>query len=341
MSDSPGTAEASAVPPPGTDPARGTLGRWLKPIVSVSLYALIFWFTDVRKILQQVADARLTYVAAAVLLYAAGQALSAWRWQLLTRPLRLGVRYRKLLSFYFIGMFFNLFLPTIVGGDAVKAWLLARETGATARSTVSVFMERNVGLLALLTIATAAAWWAPPVEVLGLPLLPLAVLLFAGFVAVNLVLLNRRSYALVDRMIAATPLRRLRPRAASLYEAITLYAAAVPEIAGSILLSFAFQVIVIAVVFLNARALHHDFPLTAVAMFVPLISLGGMLPVSVNGLGVREALYILLFGRVGASTELAVALALVYLAVTFVASLPGGVLYAMQDARVGEAGHPR
>jgi len=163
------------------------------------------------------------------------------------------------------------------------------------------------------------------------------VLLFAGFLAVNVVLLNRGAYALVDRIIAATPLARLRPRAAWIYAAITPYASAGPEIAGSILLSFAFQAIVIAVVFLNARALHHDFPLTAVAVFVPLISLGGMLPVSVNGLGVREALYILLFGRVGASTELAVALALVYLAVTFVASLPGGVLYAMHT-RVREAG---
>ena len=44
-------------------------------------------------------------------------------------------------------MFFNLFLPTIVGGDAVKAVLLARETGAPARATMSVFMERNVGLV--------------------------------------------------------------------------------------------------------------------------------------------------------------------------------------------------
>ena len=67
-------------------------------------------------------------------------------------------------------------------------------------------------------------------------------------------------------------------------------------------------------------------------MFVPLISLGGMLPVSVNGLGVREALYILLFGRIGVSTELAVSLALLYLAVTFVASLPGGLMYALQPA---------
>ena len=98
------------------------------------------------------------------------------------------------------------------------------------------------------------------------------------------------------------------------------------------MLSVVFQAVVIGVVFLNARALRYDLPFIAVAVFVPLISLGGMIPVSVNGLGVREALYILLFGRIGASTELSVTLALLYLAVTFVASLPGGVLYALQPA---------
>ena len=67
------------------------------------------------------------------------------------------VRYTRLLAFYFTGMFFNLFLPTIVGGDAVKAVLLARETGAPARATMSVFMERNLGLFALLSIALVAS----------------------------------------------------------------------------------------------------------------------------------------------------------------------------------------
>jgi hypothetical protein len=334
-------AEALAPEPPGPVAAGTGVGRWLKPLVSLSLYVAIFGFTDVGSILDRVASARFEYVAAGVLLYSSGQAMSALRWHLLARPLGLGVRYGRLLSFYFIGMFFNLFLPTIIGGDAVKAWLLARETGATARATVSVFMERNLGLLALLTIATVAAFVAPPVEVLGFSLLAVTALLFAGFVAVNVVLLNRGAYTLVDRAIAASPLARFRPRAASLYEAITPYGGAWRELALSIVLSFAFQGVVIAVVFLNARALHHDFPLTAVAMFVPLISLGGMLPVSVNGLGVREALYILLFGRAGATTELAVALALLYLAVTFVSSLPGGVLYALEGVRVPSAGHPR
>jgi len=313
-------------------PRRRWWGRWLKPAVTVGLYAAIFSSADTRAILARLQDADLGFVAAGVAAYMAGQCASTWKWHLLLAPVGLRVTYRRLLGFYFSGMFFNLFLPTVVGGDAVKAVLLARDTGAPARATISVFMERNVGLLALLSVALGAAMLAPPVEILGVTLVTITVVLFAGFAAVNAALLRRGVYALVDRVIAATPLARIRPRAASLYEAIQPYTRAPGPITAALALSFVFQFVVIGVVFLNARALHHDFPFAAVAVFVPLISLAGMLPVSVNGLGVREALYILLFGRLGASAELSVSLALLYLAVTALASLPGGIVYALQRA---------
>jgi glycosyltransferase 2 family protein len=331
MLDSPGTAAASGLLGPGAVPARRGVGRWLKPLVSVSLYVLIFWFSDTRAILGHLAGARLEYVAVGVLLYVAGQALSTWKWHLLLGPVGLGaVRYTRLLAFYFIGMFFNLFLPTIVGGDAVKALLLARETGAPARAATSVFMERNLGLCALLAIALVAAWRAPAVDIMGVTLSTLTLLLFAGFVAANLVLATRGVYGLVDRIIAATPLGRMRVRAAPLYEAVSAYRSQPRVVAAAVIVSFVFQGVVIAVVFLNARTLNLQFPLSSVAVFVPLISLAGMIPVSVNGLGVREALYIFFFGRLGASTEVSVSLALLYLAVIFIASLPGGIVYALQ-----------
>ena len=69
--------------------------------------------------------------------------------------------------------------------------------------------------------------------------------------------------------------------------------------------------------------------MAALAVFVPLISLSGMIPVSINGLGVRDALYLLFFGRIGLTADVAVSLAFLYVAVTLVASLPGGVLYAV------------
>lgn len=308
------------------------MARWLKILGTLALYALVFYWTDVGQIVRELSRARVDLTALAVLLYAAGQAASALRWKILLAPVRLEASYPRLVGFYFTGMFFNLFLPTIVGGDAVKAMLLARHTGAPARSTMSVFMERNLGLLALVIVAIVAAELAPPVELLGLSLRSVTWILAAGYVAANVVLLSPAAYRLVDRLIAMTPLAGMRARAESLYQAVRPYTSAPREVAGAIVLSFLHQAVVIAVVFLNARALSLDVPLAAVAVFVPLVSLAGMVPVSVNGLGVREALYILLFGRIGVAAESAVSLALLYLAVTILASLPGGVAYLMQPA---------
>lgn len=300
--------------------------------MTAGLYALVFYRVDVGDLASRLASTRLAFVAAGVTVYIAGQMLSAYKWRLLLRPVELTVAYTRLVAFYFIGMFFNIFLPTIVGGDAVKAVLLARETGAPARATMSVFMERNVGLLALLTIATGAAWYAPPVRIAGLPLPGLTLLLFGAFAISNVVLVNRGAYALADRLIALTPLARMRPRASSLYGAIVPYKTAPGTLLASVALSFVFQAVVILVVFLNTRALDQRFPVFALAVFVPLISLAAMVPVSVNGLGVREALYLLLFGQLGSPPDVSVSLALLYFAVTFAASLPGGVVYAMHHA---------
>ena len=311
---------------------RSGLGRWLKPTVTIALYVLVFYWIDAREISSTLKAAQFGIAGACVLLYMTGQAISTLKWRILLAPVDLSTPYLRLLGFYFTGMFFNLFLPTIVGGDAVKALLLARETGAPARATMSVFMERNTGLCALLLIALVAAYLAPPVRLYGVSLVTLTWLLAAGYAAANIVLFSPQAYRIADGLIARSPLKSMRARAASLYEAAIPYTRAMGVLISSILLSIVFQFVVIGVVFLTARALSLSIPLTAAAVFVPLVSLAGMVPVSVNGLGVREALYILLFGRIGIPAELAVSLALLYFAVTVIASLPGGLVYALQKS---------
>jgi hypothetical protein len=321
-----------------TPPTRALGSTILKVVVTFGLYAAVFYKVDRSAMWTKLGSAQLEWVALGVLCYAAGQWTSAWRWWILLPPVRLAVPFLRMVAFYFVGMFFNMFLPTIVGGDAVKAILLTRETGAPARSTVSVFMERNVGLLALFVIATSAAWLAPPVRVLGLPVLWLVVLLFAGFIGANIVIFNPRAYRVVDRLIALTPMATMRSRASSFYDALLPYRRAPGPLAASIALSFLFQGVVILVVFLNAKALSQDVPVLQLAVFVPLISLAGMLPVSVNGLGLREALYVLLFGRIGTPADVALLMALLYFAVTLIASLPGGIVYMLQPGPRGTSG---
>jgi len=316
-------------------PTARASGRLVKPLVSIGLYIFIFvYWVDVADLVRQLRATRLEYVLVGILLYCLGQMISAYKWYLLLEPVRLVVSYGRAVAIYFIGMFFNIFLPTIVGGDAVKAIVLSRETGAAGRATMSVFMERNVGLLALLTIAAIAVWYAPPLRLLGLSLPMLVLVLLAAYVAANLVLASPRAYAAVDAIVAFTPLGGMRHRASSLYDGLVPYRHHVGLLAIATALSFLFQAIVIGVVFLNARALGQSFSISALAVFVPLISLASMVPVTVNGLGVREALYVLLFGQLGASRDVAVSLALLYLAVTFVASLPGGIIYALHRPAV-------
>ena len=226
MATAPAPPPGSSAPEPGAEwqvPAqRRGPGRWIKPSSRCCSTRWSSTGPTCGPSLSRLTTVRLEYVAAGVLLYVAGQALSTWKWRLLLAPVGLGaVRYPRLLAFYFIGMFFNLFLPTIVGGDAVKAVLLARETGAPARATTSVFMERNLGLFALLSIALVASWRAPAVDIMGVSLSTLTLLLFCGFIAANAVLVTRGVYGLVDRIIAATPLARMRHRAAPLYDAVS------------------------------------------------------------------------------------------------------------------------
>jgi len=309
----------------------------LKVAVTIALYVAVFYKVDIRKFWDTLQHASLGWVALAAVCYAAGQWTSAWRWWLLLEPVRLSVSYLRMVAFYFVGMFFNIFLPTIVGGDAVKAVLLARETGAPARAAMSVFMERNVGLLALFVIAATAAAFAPPVSLMGLPVSTLVWLLFAAFLAVNVIIFTPKAYQLVDRIVAMTPLAGLRLRATSLYDAVVPYRRAARPLAASLALSFVFQGVVILVVFLNANALSQPVPLSTLAVFVPLISLAGMLPISVNGLGVRDALYVLLFGRVGVDGPVAAVMAFLYFAVTLAASLPGGIVYMLQRGPIRQA----
>ncbi len=326
MADDSRVASAPPLIQPAVEGRRG--GLWPRLAVTAAFYAVIFWQIDIGSVLVRLSTTRIRYVVAGVVVYGLGQMLSAYRWYLLTTASRLSVPYKRLLHFYFIGMFFNHLLPTIVGGDAVKAILLSRETGSPMQSTATVFMERNLGLFALLAISVVASWSAPATTLKGLSLPAATLLLFLGYLAVNAVLLTSPAYRLVDRLLRLTPLAGLGPRAVSVYDAFARYKRARATMVAGLAISIVFQLIVIVVVFLNTRALGQDVPAAALAVFVPLISLAGMIPVSINGLGVRDALYLLFFGRLGLTADVAVSLAFLYLAVTIVASLPGGVLYA-------------
>src|SRR5262249_41831335 len=136
---------------------------------------------------QAFAHLRLEFWLAAVGLYALTQVVSALRWQLLAQPLGFQRSLGQFVRYYFIGMYFNLLLPTSVGGDVVRAWYLDGRSGRRLPAFLSVFVDRFSGLRVLLALAGVAAalcpiplpawiglsvWTTAGCALLGLALLP-------------------------------------------------------------------------------------------------------------------------------------------------------------------------
>src|SRR5262249_27726825 len=126
---------------------------------------LIGWRTDWRQVGDTFARIRLAWWLLAVGLYALTQVVSSLRWQLFARPLGFRQSLWQFTGMYYVGMFFNLVLPTSVGGDMVRAWYLDGGARQRGRAFLSVLADRGSGLLVLLTLACIGVLASPP----GLP----------------------------------------------------------------------------------------------------------------------------------------------------------------------------
>jgi len=296
--------------------------------VSLSLLTLLLWRTDRSELLKLLFSLDLPLFSAAVLLYALGQAMSTYRWQLLLKAEGIRMPYLKLVGFYFEGMFFNLFLPTLIGGDVVKGHHIYQYTGGKEASLASILVDRLTGLCSLLGIALLALFLGGPSlrdpAVTG-PILGTALAFASGCV----VILHPRLRPLLERL----PGGRFTEKILGFLQALQQYRRHRKALGQAIGLSVIFQVMVIYSYYLITRALGLAVPLGPFFLLVPVVVVIAMLPVSLGGLGIREGAVVYFFGKVGMEATGAFAMSLTWFLLLILTSLPGGFLFIFQDHR--------
>ncbi len=311
-------------------------GRTMSPLglaVRLALSAGLLWWVlrdaETRAALAAVSSARTAAVVAlATLWYAGCQVLNAWKWGLILRGMGYPTGLWPLTRAYFVGQFFSRFLPTSVGGDVVRPILLARAGVPYSTGLVSAFLGRVTGLVAMLLLGLIGCLWARtagdevPQRVL------LAVSLLCGLSTAALVFgawLERRKG--ISRRLPAKlgrPLRRIADGVAELAHAPQL-------LAGVMAVSLVFQVMMIGINWLLGAAAGLELSLVHWFWFVPVVTLGAMLP-SFGGLGFRENVAVLLLQPLGLAAPAAVC-SLLWQAAVILASLPGGLAWAGAPAR--------
>lgn len=297
----------------------------LRCAVTGGLVALVLSRLGLRTVAARAATLDPAWTALAFAIVLAAVAISAWKWGLILAWRGRALPYPRLVRHYLVGLFFNNVLPTTVGGDAVRAWETTRDTGEVPEAVGSVITERLVAGAALGVTA-----------LLGLPFVdpgPRLVLLVLAFLAVDLGLV---ALFLVPRVaegiVAATLPRRLAAAEGAVRDTVAAVRASLRAprlLARVVLLSVAFQLLVASVNAALFEAMGVHVGLAPCVVYTPMIFTITMLPVSLSGLGVREAAYAWFFGRAGVGGAEAVAVSLCFFLVVALASLPGAPLFAL------------
>jgi uncharacterized membrane protein YbhN (UPF0104 family) len=290
------------------------VSKWLRVLVSAALLGVLAWQTDWARVAEALGGLRVEGWLAAAALLLLVQLTSACRWHVLALPLGFERPFRQVAGFYFIGMYFNLVLPTSVGGDVVRAWYLDRRPGRKTVAFASVVLDRLNGLLVLLVLAALGAALSP------LPL-PGWVHAFvwgaAGGAAVGLALLP-----------ALARWQRVPKRPRALLAALASKPAWSPRVLlSATALSLLVQVANVVIVWLLGLAVGAPVPGAYYWVLVPMVSLLTLLPVSVNGMGVREGAMVLFLAPLSVSKEAALTLAFLWFTVTVAVNLSGGLVY--------------
>lgn len=302
----------------------------LKVGVSAGLLVWLFRQVDASRLWSAVEAASWRWLGIAALLYFAMLVVSSWRWNTLLRAQGVAVRLSTLIGSFLVATFFNNFLPSNIGGDVVRI----RDTSGPARSktlaATVVLVDRGLGLLALVLVAALGATasqqalrqGAPPVQ----PWILWTGLCFGGIVSIQAL----RAPALVARL--AAPLRLLHAewvdeRLAKLTAVLDRFASAPGALASSAAGAVIVQALLVAFYAAVARGLHIPVSPWHLAVMVPVSFIVQMIPISVNGFGVREATFVAFFALAGLPAEAAMLLSFMGTAVIMAWSLAGACVH--------------
>ncbi len=257
-------------------------------------------------------------LAVAFALYLVGQAVSALKWRRLAAAVGLHASRSRFIAYYFIGMFFNAFGFGTVGGDVVRALYLAGSGGRRGLAINTVVADRVSGLLVLLAVALGALLLFHHYQ------LPAAI--YWGVVLSSSSLLA--GWRLLPRVLPLflVPENRLRQL---IERDLAPYWSDVRLLAVVGVLSMAFHFSQIGVLVLLTHALGVRVPWSYCFVFGPLVNIMSAVPVSLNGLGVREGGYVYFLAHVGVPRDSAVAFALAWFGVVMLAGAVGGLVYLL------------
>lgn len=308
--------------------ARTVLLLAAKVVLSLGLFAWLFRRIDWSQV-DSIRHARPEWLLGAFVVMLASNVLGSYQWHRLLRGAGIVLPFWKVCAYYHVGLFFNNFLPANVGGDFARVVDAARSSGSRASAFSTVLLDRMIGTVTLAGLAVVTSFPAVDHFHLGVAYAGLLVI-FAGSAVLLWAIFHPRLLATVERLLSGVGLGRLKPALDELADRLQGFRHQRRLFMELFMVALGVQLMRIGVHVLTARALGLSVPTTYFFLFVPLLAVIVSLPISLNGIGVREAAGIQLFGLVGLSAGHAFSLQFTTYLVAVAVSLIGGVVFLVR-----------
>ena len=294
-----------------------------KIAISAALLYLAVARVDLSAVGSRLQQANVVWIVLLLLVIAFQVVLAALRWRQIALRCGAPMPIATALRWTYISSFFNQTLPSTVGGDAARIWLLARAGAGWQVATYSVIVDRVVGLAVLLVIVIVCLPWLLSLVNDPLGRASVIALIAAGTIAtIAFLVIGRARWRWLDRWWVT---RHFAGAASAAVKVISDWNSAVAVLALSIAIHF----LTIAAIWCAARSVAAPLDFGSALLIVPLVVLVATVPISIAGWGVREGAMMAGFAYAGLLDADGLIVSVIYGAGMFAIGAAGGIIWIL------------
>jgi uncharacterized protein (TIRG00374 family) len=250
--------------------------------------------------------------------------VAVFRWHRIMISKGVHISVRRSARYFWLGLFFNQLLPSSIGGDAIRGYCLVRDGQSLGRATLSVLLDRILGMAGLVVLIALAIPYA--MNLINNPemqwgMMSALLVVIAGFIAILFIDIFTRRFSSWRVMKGLTTLASDARQLLGSRQGL-----------GLVLFSVLIHILSIVVLGMLSSALSIKVDWIALIIIVPITTLLITIPLSIAGWGVREGVMVVGLGYVGIAPEEALALSILYGLLTLVVALPGMLAWLTDPA---------
>lgn len=309
-----------------TSPLRGKVLQAFYLLFGLGIIFFLLRNLDFHKMKEILSGAHPGVLTAMIALALSQFVLASTIWNMLLVRRKIHVPFMFLVRVYLAGNFLAAVLPSKYTGDIYRSYAVSRRAGSFYDSAASVLLERLSGIFVLVLMGLIASIFCADLLGEGFTAY-IVVTLFAALVSGTWLIFSRPLFRIADKVLKTVRLEVLRRPMQRFHEAIERFRQDRRFLLAVNGWSFLFKTVAFVCIYLAALSLALPVPFVSLFLIMPLIYVLEALPISINGLGVREGAFVLFFSRIGLSNEQAFALSMIVLFGRLVCIAVGGLAF--------------